>query len=227
MATAAILGVTAVTAAILGRSMIRQGIFVGKNADKWVKGGFKAKMDRKEAIEILGLKYVLRPAEKRNTSNITQGWSHDAETPKRCTPEDYVGEPSGQRRLTVSGQQNQRSQRPSRQVAVICRETCTIGMFLAMHSAVTVLTSIDELLSYLYHIRMIRLNIHCIIIPPLIQQSSPSMLTSMARIRPVVLCLSIGQIASWHRLMGLTSANSSPPPSITPSHEPEPPFRAP
>ncbi|KAG2018017.1 chaperone [Coprinopsis cinerea AmutBmut pab1-1] len=56
MATAVIVGVTAVSAAILGRSFIRQGLFVGKNADKWVKGGFKAKMDRKEAIEILGLK---------------------------------------------------------------------------------------------------------------------------------------------------------------------------
>ncbi|TFK21197.1 hypothetical protein FA15DRAFT_672824 [Coprinopsis marcescibilis] len=56
MATAVIVGITAVSAAILGRSLIRQGLFVGKNADKWVKGGFKAKMDRSEAVEILGLK---------------------------------------------------------------------------------------------------------------------------------------------------------------------------
>lgn len=25
---------------------------------KWVKGGFQAKMDRKEAVQILGLRYV-------------------------------------------------------------------------------------------------------------------------------------------------------------------------
>lgn len=30
-----------------------------KNAGgKWVKGGFQARMDRKEAIQILGLRYV-------------------------------------------------------------------------------------------------------------------------------------------------------------------------
>ncbi|KAF5342584.1 hypothetical protein D9611_001796 [Ephemerocybe angulata] len=56
MATPVILGVSAVAAAILGRSFIRQGIFVKRGAEQWVKGGFKAKMDRKEAIEILGLK---------------------------------------------------------------------------------------------------------------------------------------------------------------------------
>lgn len=59
MATPVILGVSVVAAAILGRSMMRRGILGGKAAaDQWVKGGFKAKMDRKEAIEILGLKCV-------------------------------------------------------------------------------------------------------------------------------------------------------------------------
>lgn len=56
MATPVILGVSAVAAAILGRSFIRQGIFMKKGAEQWAKGGFKAKMDRKEAIDILGLK---------------------------------------------------------------------------------------------------------------------------------------------------------------------------
>ena len=70
MATATILGVSAVAAAVLGRSFIRQGLFVRRGAEEWVKGGFKAKMDRKEAIEILGLKYVvtaptIRPQLKR------------------------------------------------------------------------------------------------------------------------------------------------------------------
>lgn len=59
MATPVILGVSVVAAAILGRSMMRRGLLGGKAAaDQWVKGGFKAKMDRKEAIEILGLKCV-------------------------------------------------------------------------------------------------------------------------------------------------------------------------
>ncbi|KAF8907302.1 hypothetical protein CPB84DRAFT_1675060 [Gymnopilus junonius] len=57
MATPVILGVSAVAAAILGRSFIRGGMFAGKRAaEQWVKGGFRAKMDRKEAIAILGLK---------------------------------------------------------------------------------------------------------------------------------------------------------------------------
>jgi len=59
MATAVILGVTAVTAAMLGRSLIQRGLFVGRGAaDQWAKGGFRAKMDRKEAIAVLGLKCV-------------------------------------------------------------------------------------------------------------------------------------------------------------------------
>ncbi|RDX57304.1 hypothetical protein K466DRAFT_496261 [Polyporus arcularius HHB13444] len=36
---------------------MRRGLLGGKNAaEQWVKGGFKAKMDRKEALQILGLK---------------------------------------------------------------------------------------------------------------------------------------------------------------------------
>jgi hypothetical protein len=59
MATPVILGVSAVAAAILGRSLIQRGLLLGKNgAEQWVKGGFRAKMDRKEAIAILGLKYA-------------------------------------------------------------------------------------------------------------------------------------------------------------------------
>ncbi|KAJ3515426.1 hypothetical protein NLJ89_g1765 [Agrocybe chaxingu] len=57
MATAFVLGVGAISAAILGRSLVQRGLFVGKGAaQEWVKGGFRAKMDRKEAIAILGLK---------------------------------------------------------------------------------------------------------------------------------------------------------------------------
>jgi len=59
MATPIIIGIGAVTAAIVGRSFIRRGLFAGRGAaEVWVKGGFKAKMDRKEAIAILGLRCV-------------------------------------------------------------------------------------------------------------------------------------------------------------------------
>ncbi|KAI0926108.1 hypothetical protein AcV5_008657 [Taiwanofungus camphoratus] len=57
MATPIILGVGAVAAAIAGRQLMRSGIIGAKGAaEQWVKGGFKAKMDRREAIAILGLK---------------------------------------------------------------------------------------------------------------------------------------------------------------------------
>lgn len=57
MSTPIIIGVGAIAAAIAGRSLVRRGLFGGKNAaEQWVRGGFKGKMDRKEAIAILGLK---------------------------------------------------------------------------------------------------------------------------------------------------------------------------
>ena len=57
MATPVIIGVSAVAAAILGRSLIRGP---GRRAaEEFVKGGFKAKMDRKEAIAILGLMSII------------------------------------------------------------------------------------------------------------------------------------------------------------------------
>ena len=57
MSTPIIIGFGAIAAAVAGRSLMRRGLFGGKNAaEQWVKGGFKAKMDRKEAIAILGLK---------------------------------------------------------------------------------------------------------------------------------------------------------------------------
>ncbi|KAI0734128.1 hypothetical protein C8Q72DRAFT_771057 [Fomitopsis betulina] len=53
MATPFLVGVGAIAAAVVGRQMLRRGQGA---AEQWVKGGFKAKMDRKEAIAILGLK---------------------------------------------------------------------------------------------------------------------------------------------------------------------------
>ncbi|KAA1467654.1 hypothetical protein DENSPDRAFT_832758 [Dentipellis sp. KUC8613] len=57
MATPVLFGVGAIAAALAGRSLVRRGIIGGKGAaEQWAKGGFKAKMDRKEALAILGLK---------------------------------------------------------------------------------------------------------------------------------------------------------------------------
>lgn len=60
MATPIILGVGAIAAAITGRHLVRTGVIkLGRaSGEKWVKGGFKQKMDRSEAIAVLGLKYV-------------------------------------------------------------------------------------------------------------------------------------------------------------------------
>ncbi|KAI5980590.1 hypothetical protein EDD15DRAFT_2393110 [Pisolithus albus] len=56
MATPVIVGLGAITAALVGRQLVRSGVIGKRAADQWVKGGFKAKMDRAEAIAILGLR---------------------------------------------------------------------------------------------------------------------------------------------------------------------------
>ncbi|KAJ7170747.1 hypothetical protein C8R43DRAFT_875635 [Mycena crocata] len=57
MATPVIIGVGAIAAALAGRHLVRKGVFGARGAaEQWVKGGFRAKMDRKEAVAILGLK---------------------------------------------------------------------------------------------------------------------------------------------------------------------------
>lgn len=59
MATPIVIGIGAIAAAIAGRQILRRGLLGGKGAaEQWAKGGFKAKMDRSEAIAILGLKCV-------------------------------------------------------------------------------------------------------------------------------------------------------------------------
>lgn len=55
MATPFLVGIGAIGAALIGRQVMRSG---KRGAEQFVKGGFKAKMDRKEAIAILGLKCV-------------------------------------------------------------------------------------------------------------------------------------------------------------------------
>ena len=60
MTTPLIVGLGAVATALVGRQLYRAGYLGGKRAaEEYLKGGFRPKMDRKEAIAILGLKYVL------------------------------------------------------------------------------------------------------------------------------------------------------------------------
>ena len=56
MATPFFIGIGAIAAGLAGRHFIRRSAMGA--ADQWVKGGFKAKMDRKEALAVLGLKCV-------------------------------------------------------------------------------------------------------------------------------------------------------------------------
>jgi DnaJ family protein C protein 19 len=61
MATPVIIGIGAIAAALAGRTLIRRGVIGSAGAaEQWVRGGFRAKMDRREAIAILGLKCVSR-----------------------------------------------------------------------------------------------------------------------------------------------------------------------
>jgi DnaJ family protein C protein 19 len=60
MATPFIIGISAIAAGLAGRHLLRRSATGA--ADQWVKGGFKAKMDRKEALAILGLKCVYPPS---------------------------------------------------------------------------------------------------------------------------------------------------------------------
>jgi DnaJ family protein C protein 19 len=57
MATPFLIGIGAIAAGLAGRHFLRRSAMGA--ADQWVKGGFKAKMDRKEALAILGLKCVI------------------------------------------------------------------------------------------------------------------------------------------------------------------------
>ncbi|KAH9994869.1 hypothetical protein BJV77DRAFT_1059845 [Russula vinacea] len=54
MATPLVLGIGAIAAGLAGRHFLRRRAMGA--AEQWVKGGFKAKMDRKEALAVLGLK---------------------------------------------------------------------------------------------------------------------------------------------------------------------------
>ena len=67
MATPLAFGIGAMALGLAGRHFAKR---VGQGAaEEWVRGGFKAKMDRKEALAILGLKYEFRFHLMRHTAN--------------------------------------------------------------------------------------------------------------------------------------------------------------
>lgn len=57
MSTPILIGLGAIGAAVIGRQLMRSGARAGAEL---AKGGFKAKMDRAEAMDILGLKWVFQ-----------------------------------------------------------------------------------------------------------------------------------------------------------------------
>ena len=67
MSTPFLIGIGAIGAAVAGRALMRRA--GQRGAEQWVKGGFKAKMDRKEAIAILGLKCVAEKMTPTSDSN--------------------------------------------------------------------------------------------------------------------------------------------------------------
>jgi hypothetical protein len=91
MATPLVLGIGAIAAGLAGRHFLRRRAMGA--AEQWVKGGFKAKMDRKEALAVLGLKCVISLASSSLSSLIpsnhffSQGWPDtQAEIEGRAPP---------------------------------------------------------------------------------------------------------------------------------------------
>lgn len=99
MSTPVIVGIGAVAAAFAGRHLMKRGFFGAKGAaDQWVKGGFRAKMDRKEALAILGLKYVCPQVENvrmpKLISEISQRWAYRPKQAQGCAPKHHACQPS-------------------------------------------------------------------------------------------------------------------------------------
>ena len=85
-----LIGGGAAAAALVGRTVLRRG--AQKGAEQWVKGGFKARMDRKEALQILGLKCVSHIPQRRRVSLLTiQGQQHRPPALEGCAPAHHAG----------------------------------------------------------------------------------------------------------------------------------------
>jgi hypothetical protein len=78
MSTPFLVGIGAIAAGLAGRHFLRRS--ARGAVDQWVKGGFKAKMDRKEALAVLGLKCVFIDCSPvipvMADHPFSQGWSH-------------------------------------------------------------------------------------------------------------------------------------------------------
>lgn len=80
---------------------------------KWVKGGFQSKMDRKEAIQILGLRYVARP----NPSEASVNRNRIKDAHRRmmiANHPDRGGSPYLASSTCACSHRNQRGQGPAR-----------------------------------------------------------------------------------------------------------------
>ena len=75
MATPIVLGLGALAAGVIGRQLLKNGL--GRATNEFVKGGFKAKMDRQEAMAILGLKSALSCAFSRTNIDTNVGMAHN------------------------------------------------------------------------------------------------------------------------------------------------------
>ena len=90
MATPLVLGIGAIAAGLAGRHFLRRRAMGA--AEQWVKGGFKAKMDKKEALAVLGLKCVISlasslPSHIPSNHFFSQGWPDtQAEAEGRAPP---------------------------------------------------------------------------------------------------------------------------------------------
>ncbi len=80
MATPLLVGIGAIAAGLAGRHILRRRAMGA--ADQWVKGGFKSKMDRKEALAILGLKCVYLFASPSSRPQLIKPLHRDGPTLK-------------------------------------------------------------------------------------------------------------------------------------------------
>lgn len=98
MATPILVGVGTIAAALVGRQLFRSGVIgAGRAADQWVKGGFKAKMDRKEAIAILGLRYVVTVRLYdliAELNSLLKGQCHHSYQTEGCSSTNHARKPS-------------------------------------------------------------------------------------------------------------------------------------
>lgn len=89
------IGIGALGLAFVGRTLAKRGVLrLGSKAGEFSKGGFAAKMDRREAMQILGLKCAFSLELPACLLIPQQGRPESAREDKRRAPADHVGQPS-------------------------------------------------------------------------------------------------------------------------------------